>query len=266
MSYDLTLDHHVHVADTNVATVTLDRPRAYNALTADLLEALLASFVALERDDRVRAIVLTGNGNAFCAGQALDDARTLPPDAQPALHDAVVNGYSPLVEKLLTLEKPIVAAVNGVAAGAGMGIALSCDFRIVAEEASFTTAFAKIGLVADSAISYLLPRMVGYTRAVELLMLSSTIDARKAVEIGLVNAVVAGDALAAEARTLAERLAHGPRSLGLLKRELVHNGLGALRDALAYEAQMQAVAGATDDFVEGLAAFRGKRAAAFSGR
>ena len=163
------------------------------------------------------------------------------------------------------MEKPVIAAVNGVAAGAGLGLALACDIRLAAENATFVTAFAKIGLVPDCGVSYFLPRLVGYGRALELALLSERIDARKALEIGMVNGVIADDELASEAHVLATTLARGPRSLGLIKREFVRNGLGELREALAYEAQAQSIAGRTDDFAEGLAAFREKRAPQFRG-
>lgn len=259
-----TVDHRVEVAD-GVATVTFDRPQAYNAFTADLVQSLLASLKSLERDKAVRAVVLTGAGKAFCAGQALDDEKTLPANAPHALYSAIERGYGPLVSAILTSEKPFVAAVNGVAAGAGMGIACACDFRIVAETASFTTAFVKIGLVPDSGLSFTLPRLVGYARALELCLLSDKIDARRADALGLCTKVVPADQVLAEAQTLAGRFARGPRSVGLVKRELLRNGAGDLRAALDYELQLQATAGESADFAEGVAAFRAKREPDFHG-
>lgn len=259
------VDHLVDV-DGAVATITLNRPAAYNALTADLLESLLVTLDALAAEERVRAIVLTGAGKGFCSGQALDDPRSLPDLERPQLGAAVRERYNPLLLKLITLEKPTVAAINGVAAGAGMGLALACDFRILAENASFTTAFVKIGLVPDSAVSLLLPALVGYGRALELCLLAERIDARRADALGLATRVVAAVAVAGEARDLAAALAAGPRSLGYAKRELVRNGLGDVQAALAYEAEMQTLAGETDDFREGLAAFGAKRAPVFRGR
>ncbi|HZO95110.1 MAG TPA: enoyl-CoA hydratase-related protein [Candidatus Baltobacteraceae bacterium] len=258
------IDHRVEIAEA-VATITLARPQAYNALTADLLDSLLATFRALERDAAVRAIVLTGEGKGFCAGQALDDARTIPPDRAPDLGTTLERRYGPLVEKILTIEKPVIAAVNGVAAGAGMGLACACDFRIVAETASFTTAFVKIGLVPDSGLSFTLPRLVGYGKALELCMLSEKIDAVRANALGLCTKLVAADRCLVEARALASALARGPQSLGLVKRELVRNGIGDVRAALAYEKELQSVAGDTPDFLEGLDAFRAKRAPDFRG-
>jgi 2-(1,2-epoxy-1,2-dihydrophenyl)acetyl-CoA isomerase len=259
-----TVDHRVETSE-GVATITLDRPQAYNAMTADLLESLLATFKRLERDATVRAIVLTGAGKAFCAGQALDDVRTLPPNGPHELFNTIERRYGPLIVAIMTSEKPVIAAVNGVAAGAGFSIACACDFRIVAETASFTTAFVKIGLVPDSAMSFTLPRLIGYAKALELCLLSDKVDAQRADALGLCTKVVPAEAVVAEAQQLAARFARGPRSLGLIKRELLRNGLGDLRAALDYELQLQSVAGATSDFAEGLAAFAAKRAPDFRG-
>lgn len=258
------VDHRVEIAE-GVATITLDRPQAYNALTLALLRSLIGTLRTLERDATVRAIVITGSGKAFCSGQALDDAEALPPGERPDLGPAVRERYGPLVSAIMTSEKPFVAAVNGVAAGAGMGIACACDFRIVGESASFTTAFVKIGLVPDSGLSFTLPRIVGYAKALELCLLSEKIDAARADALGLCTKVLPAEQCLAAAQTLAATLAHGPRSIGLIKRELLHNGAGDLRDALEYEAEMQSIAGGTADFAEGIAAFAAKRAPEFRG-
>jgi 2-(1,2-epoxy-1,2-dihydrophenyl)acetyl-CoA isomerase len=258
------VDHRVATAD-GVATITFARPHAYNALTADLMDSLLATLRALEREPSVRALVLTGEGKAFCAGQALDDDKTIPKDGRADVGSTVEKRYSPLIAKLLGMEKPIVAAVNGVAAGAGMGIACACDFRIVAQTASFTTAFVKIGLVPDSGLSFTLPRIVGYARALELFMLSEKIDSARADALGLCTKVVPAEQVLGEAQKLAATLAKGPRALGLIKRQLVRNGLGDLHAALAYEAHLQAIAAASDDFAEGIAAFTAKRPPEFRG-
>jgi len=261
----MTTLQHTLTIDGSIATVTLDRPASYNALTADLLESLIATFKHLKTNAVVRSIIVTGNGKGFCAGQALDDERTISERTEGALADSVTDRFNPLILEILTIEKPVVAAVNGVAAGAGFGIALACDFRIVSETASFTTAFAKIGLVPDSGTSYLLPRFVGYGRAMEYTMLSEKIDAKKADMLGLVTKLVVPEKLMTEARALADALAHGPKSLGYIKRELVRNGIGELADALAFEAEMQGIASATKDFAEGVDAFRNKRPPVFTG-
>ena len=256
---------HRLALDGGVATVTLDRPAAYNALTADLLESLLVTFTALHQDPAVRAVVFTGAGKGFCSGQALNDRRSLP-NENADISIAVVERYNPLLELLITFEKPVVAAINGVVAGAGLGLALACDFRIVADDAVFTTAFVKIGLACDAGTTLLLPRIAGYANALELCLTGERFDAQRANALGLVTRLVPAGTAGAEADALARRFAEGPASLALVKRELVRHGLGDVRAALAFEAEMQSLAGKTADFREGLAAFNAKRPPVFRGR
>jgi 2-(1,2-epoxy-1,2-dihydrophenyl)acetyl-CoA isomerase len=256
---------HLVALDDGVVTVTLNRPHAYNALTADLLESLLVTFRTLERDGAVRAVVLTGAGKGFCSGQALDDRRSLP-EPGVDIGALVVRRYNPLIATMIGFEKPLVAAINGVVAGAGLGLALACDFRIVAEDAAFTTAFAHIGLACDAGVTLLLPRMAGYARALELAMTGERFDAQRAEALGLVTRLVPPGAVGETAAAFARRLAAGPASLALIKREFVRNALGDVPAALAVEAETQTLAGRTEDFREGLAAFAAKRAPAFRGR
>ena len=258
------VEHRV-TRDGAVATITLDRPQAYNALTADLLESLLVSLRALERDTGVGAIVLTGAGKGFCSGQALNDARILSAGIG-AIGTAVTERYNPVILALLQSTKPTIAAINGVVTGAGLGLALACDLRIAAGAALFSTGFAKIGLAVDAGVSLLLPRVVGYGRALELTLLGERIDATRAQAIGLVASVVDGDDLARVAAATAAQLAAGPASLGLIKRELVQNGLGDIVAALQREAVQQNVAGRTSDAREGVTAFREKRTPHFTRR
>jgi 2-(1,2-epoxy-1,2-dihydrophenyl)acetyl-CoA isomerase len=265
MTDELAPIEHTLTFDGGVATETLDRPAAYNALTADMLDSLLVTFRALQREPDVRAVVFTGAGKGFCSGQALNDRRTLP-DENADISIAVVERYNPLLETLITFEKPVVAAVNGVAAGAGFGLALACDFRIVSEDAVFTTAFVKIGLACDAGTTLLLPRIIGYAQALELCLTGERFDAQRANALGLVTRLVAAGTAGAEAGAFARRLAEGPASLAYVKRELVRNGLGDVRAALAFEAEMQSLAGKTDDFRNGLAAFNAKRPPEFRGR
>lgn len=266
MEGTITAEHRVGTQN-GVATIVLDRPAQYNALTATLLEALQRTLVELERDANVRAIVLTGEGKGFCSGQSLDDPALAAGNGKLDVVRAVESRYNPLLRKLLSIEKPVIAAINGPVAGAGMGIALACDLRVASETASFSTAFVRIGLVPDSGLSYLLPRIVGYGRAMELILLSEKVDARRALEIGLVNRVCASAEVLPQAQAIAGELARGPRALGLAKRELAHNTFVSkgVDEALGFEAQMQAIAGNTADFAEGLAAFGEKRAPRFSG-
>jgi 2-(1,2-epoxy-1,2-dihydrophenyl)acetyl-CoA isomerase len=261
-------ERHEHRLDIEaaVATITLERPAAYNAVTRKLLRSLRATLTEVAHDPAVRAVVITGAGKGFCAGQALDDADTISAGGQADLYNAVVEGFNPVIATLLAMEKPVVAAVNGVAAGAGFGIALACDFRIVAEGALFTTAFAKIGLVPDSGVSLLLPRIVGYARALEMCMLSGKVDAHQAHALGLVTELVPLANVVIRARSFAAQLAAGPKALGLIKRELARNALGDVAAALNYEAEVQSIAGETEDAREGIKAFGEKRPPQFAGR
>jgi 2-(1,2-epoxy-1,2-dihydrophenyl)acetyl-CoA isomerase len=249
-----------------VATVTLDRPDALNALTAAVKEALLdvLTEVALDRD--VRAVVLTGQGRAFCVGQDLrEHAGTLAAGA-PSL-DTVRRHYNPLVLALTRLPQPVVAAVNGVAAGAGAGLAFACDFRIAARSASFLMAFSRIGLSGDSGTTWTLPRLVGHARAVELLMLAEPVDAARAEQLGLVGSVVADEDLPAAAGALTERLAAGPtRAYAAIKRSLGYGAGHGLAETLEYEAQRQQECGATADHRAATEAFLAKQPARFTGR
>lgn len=256
---------HLVSLDAGVATVTLNRPQAYNALTAALLESLLVTVHALEADPSVRAIVLTGAGKGFCSGQALDDRASFPGPGIDA-GALVRRRYNPLVAALIAIEKPLVAAINGVVAGAGLGLALACDFRIVASDATFTTAFVKIGLACDAGTTLLLPRMIGYARALELALTGERFDAARAETLGLATRVVPPERVADEAAAYARQFVAGPASLAFVKREFVRNGLGDVLEALDAEADAQTLAARTADFREGLAAFAGKRPPAFRGR
>jgi 2-(1,2-epoxy-1,2-dihydrophenyl)acetyl-CoA isomerase len=250
------------VADA-IATITLDRPEALNALTVPLKAELLAAFRMVARDRSVRAVVLTGAGRAFCAGQDLKER--LEPDAAP-LAVEVRERYNPIIAAMRALDQPIVGAINGVAAGAGASLAFACDIRLAAEGASFIVAFARIGLVPDSGATWFLPRLVGPAKAAELALLGGTLSAADAERFGLVARVVAADALAAEARVVAEHLAGlAPRALALTKRALDRSWSVDLDGALEDEAYRQGIAGATADHAEGLAAFLEKRPPRFTG-
>jgi 2-(1,2-epoxy-1,2-dihydrophenyl)acetyl-CoA isomerase len=250
------------VADS-IATITLDRPEALNALTVAMKIELLAALRAVARDRGVRAVVLTGAGRAFCAGQDLKER--LEPDAAP-LAVEVRERYNPIISAMRRLDQPIVGAINGVAAGAGASLAFACDIRLAAAGSTFVLAFGRIGLVPDSGATWFLPRLVGPAKAAELALLGRSLSATEAERFGLVARVVAADALAAEARAVAEQLAGlAPRALALTKRALDRSWSVDLDAALEDEAYRQGIAGATADHAEGLAAFLEKRPPRFTG-
>jgi 2-(1,2-epoxy-1,2-dihydrophenyl)acetyl-CoA isomerase len=243
-----------------VLTLTMDRPATLNALDRALKVELLTAFRSAGRDPSVRAVVLTGAGRAFCSGQDLAEA-----DVQgAAIGHEVRERYIPLVRAMRRLEKPLVAAVNGVAAGAGLALATACDLRVAADSATFICAFGRIGLVPDSGLTWLLPRLVGPGWAARMILTTDPIDAATAQRIGLVEQLVPADRLAAEVQELAARLAAGaPLAQGLAKRALDFAETSDLDGALEFEAQLQTAAGRSDDFVEGVTAFREKRPARF---
>jgi 2-(1,2-epoxy-1,2-dihydrophenyl)acetyl-CoA isomerase len=249
------------VAD-GVATFTLNRPEALNALNAQLRRELMAAFKAIARDDAVRSVVITGAGRGFCAGADLrggSDERDFR---------AVLGAeYNPLIAAIRNLPKPVVAAVNGVAAGAGVSLAFAADVIVASEEARFVPAFSRIGLVPDSGLARALVRAVGRHRAFEILMGERQLHAHDAHDLGLVAAVVPADRLADAAGELAQRLAGGPTvSIGLTKRLLNAVEDATLAESLETEAALQDLAGRSEDHAEGVAAFGEKRDPRFTGR
>ncbi|WP_440899283.1 enoyl-CoA hydratase-related protein [Actinosynnema sp.] len=249
-----------------VRTLVLNRPEAFNSLTTSLKEALLAAVREAAADGSVRAVVLTGSGRAFCGGQDLKEHVALLESGDPAPLETVERHYNPLVSAIAAMPKPVVAAVNGIAAGAGASLAFACDLRVVSEKARFVMSFANVGLTADSGASWTLPRLVGAGRAAELLLLGEPVGAEEALRIGLVNRVVPGEERAGSAHALAARLAAGPTVAYAKIKEALAAAWGTLDESLAVEARTQAEAGATEDHREGVAAFVGKREARFTGR
>ncbi|MFI6176710.1 enoyl-CoA hydratase-related protein [Nonomuraea sp. NPDC051191] len=249
-----------------VATVTLDRPESMNSLTAETKAALLEAVRRAAADPEVRAVLLTGSGRAFCAGQDLrEHADNLA--AGRGLADTVREHYNPIVELIATMPKPVVAAVNGVAAGAGAALAFACDLRIASDKAKFALAFAGIGLAPDSGASWTLQRLVGRGRAAELLLLGEPIDAATALGLGLVTRVVPADDLPKTAHELAVRLAAGPTAAyAATKRALAHSATHALADSLALEADLQDACVATQDHQDATRAFLAKERPVFRGR
>jgi 2-(1,2-epoxy-1,2-dihydrophenyl)acetyl-CoA isomerase len=250
-----------------VATITLNRPEGMNALTLEAKEALLAAVSSVASDDAVRAVVLTGTGRAFCVGQDLREHAALIGAGDPAPLSTVKEHYNPLITLLTTMPKPVIAAINGTAAGAGLGIACACDFRIGAAGSRYTTAFTGIGLTADSGLSWTLPRLVGAGRAVALLMLAEPFTAEQALEMGILNACVAPEQVLTSATELAQRLAAGPTAAYACVKESVRFGADAsLEQALAKEDELQTRAGATADHAAAVESFLAKQPPVFSGR
>jgi 2-(1,2-epoxy-1,2-dihydrophenyl)acetyl-CoA isomerase len=244
-----------------VLTITLNRPDVLNAFNTDMHRSLAAGLKEA-RDASVRAVVLTGAGRGFCVGQDLTEFREAPGDIGARLRE----NYHPNIGAIRTLEKPVIAAVNGVAAGAGMSIACACDIRLAADTASFIPAFINIGLIPDSGGSYFVTRIIGPARAFEWLASGKKLAAAEAHAWGLVSEVVETDRLARRAAELAGQLADLPtRGIGMTKRLLDHAGDATLEEQLEREAQLQTAATQTADFKEGVAAFLEKRPPRFSG-
>ncbi|CAA9341103.1 MAG: 1,2-epoxyphenylacetyl-CoA isomerase [uncultured Gemmatimonadaceae bacterium] len=249
-----------------VLTITLNRPDVLNSCNRAMVAELRAAFEEAATSDAVRAVLLTGAGRAFCAGQDLAEAVPPEPEPTPEIAD-LVEGYNALIRAMRALEKPVVAAVNGVAAGAGANIALASDIVLAAESASFIQAFAKIGLVPDNGGTFFLPRLVGMARATSLAMLAEKVSAAQAVEWGMIYRALPAEALLGAARELAAHLATQPtRGLGLIKRALNASLTNDLSAQLDVERDLQREAGRTADYLEGVRAFQAKRAPRFVGR
>jgi 2-(1,2-epoxy-1,2-dihydrophenyl)acetyl-CoA isomerase len=249
--------------EAGVATLTLDRPDALNSLTVPLKEALIRAFADAAADPAVRVVVLTGAGRAFCAGQDLRER--LEPAAAP-LEVEIRERYNPLIRSIRELPKPVIAAVNGVAAGAGASLAFAADIRIASDTASFVLAFGRVGLIPDSGATWLLQRLVGASKAAALALTTDPLSAADAERFGLVSRVVPGADLAGEAGALAIRLASlAPRALALTKQAFAAAAESTFEETLELEADLQGLAGQTADHREGIAAFIEKRPPRFGG-
>jgi 2-(1,2-epoxy-1,2-dihydrophenyl)acetyl-CoA isomerase len=249
-----------------VANIALNRPEKLNAFDGTMHDELHTALDEVAEDEEVRCIVLRGEGRGFSAGadlaQIVEEA-----DGDPDLGEYLRSTYSRLVERMVGMEKPVVAALHGPVYGAGVGIALACDLRVAAKNTKFSVAFIKIGLMPDAGVTFLLPRVVGLGRALEMSMLGGAVDAEEAHRIGLVNKVVADDSLSKEAGNLAEHLAAMPTgALGRIKSALYASFETDLETALEGEAKGQTFCGYTQDHKEGVAAFFEKREARFTGQ
>jgi 2-(1,2-epoxy-1,2-dihydrophenyl)acetyl-CoA isomerase len=262
MSYDTI---HFTIA-SGIATLTLNRPERLNSFTKQMHEEVRAALDAVQADQSVRVLLLTGAGRGFCAGQDLNDRAVEPGGAGVDLGESVEKYYAPLVMTLRTLPMPVICAVNGVAAGAGANLALACDIVLAAQSASFIEAFCKLGLIPDTGGTWALPRLVGPARAMGLALLGDKLPAEKAEQWGLIWRCVADEALMDEAMAMARHFASAPtRGLAYTKQALLASSTNTLEQQLALEGRMMRELGHSHDYREGVAAFIEKRQPQFKG-
>jgi 2-(1,2-epoxy-1,2-dihydrophenyl)acetyl-CoA isomerase len=249
--------------ENGVATITLNRPQALNAFVPQMNKEVLDVLKEGERDKEIRCFVITGAGRAFCAGQ---DLKGRTQDQKGSLGASLREKYNPMIRQIRQMEKIVIAAVNGVAAGAGCNLALACDLRVASEEAKFIQSFVRVGLAPDSGGSFILPRLVGLSKAMELLLLGETVDAHEAQRIGLVAKVFPAAEFVKSTKEIVARVACAPRGIGLIKRALNHAILPGLESDLEYESHLQEIAGRSTDYDEGVRAFLEKRTPVFTGK
>lgn len=247
-----------------VCTLTLNRPQVFNSFNKEMALSLQKALDECAQNDAVRAIVIKGEGKAFCAGQDLAEATD--PNG-PEMQSIVKDHYNPIIERIRNIEKPVIAGVNGVAAGAGANIALACDIAIAKESASFIQAFSKIGLIPDSGGTFLLPRLIGTQKAMALMMTGEKVSAKDAVAMNMIYKAVSDETFEEELIQFAENLASMPTyGLGLTKRAINASFTNNLTQQLALEEELQTLAGKSEDFKEGVTAFLEKRAPVFKGK
>ncbi|MEZ4801834.1 MAG: enoyl-CoA hydratase-related protein [Gelidibacter sp.] len=251
--------------ENNIATVTLNRPEVFNSFNREMALRLQDTLDSCEKDEQVRAIVLTGNGKAFCAGQDLKEVTS--PELNPGFKKILDEHYNPIISRIRNIKKPVVAAVNGVAAGAGANIALACDVVVAHENVSFIQAFSLIGLIPDSAGTFFLPRLIGFQKASALAMLGDKISAEEAERMGMIYKVIPQENFESEVEKLAFKLAILPTlALGKMKDALNQSLTNNLEQQLKLESKLQIEAAQTEDYAEGVAAFVEKRKPNFKGK
>ena len=253
-----------YLTDSGICTITLNRPEVYNALNDEITFELQDALKQASRDEQVRVVVLTGEGKAFCSGQ---DLKASQKAEKRSFIDSLHNRYNPIVRAIRDMPKPVIARVNGVAAGAGCSLALACDLIVAVEDAQFIEVFINIGLVPDSGSSYFLPRSVGLPRAFELATMGTRLKASEAVAMGLINKAVPADQLDQEMSKFTSYYASAPtRAIGLIKKMLRKGVTSSLDEVLDYEAYCQEIAGNSSDYKEGVTAFLEKRKPVFKGK
>ena len=251
--------------ENNLAYITLNRPEVFNSFNREMALRLQNVFDDCETNDEIRAVVLTGNGKAFCAGQDLKEVTSS--ELNPGFKKILEEHYNPIITRIRTIEKPIIAAVNGVAAGAGANIALACDVVVASEQASFIQAFSLIGLIPDSGGTFFLPRLIGFQKASALMMLGDKISADEAEKIGMIYKSVPKEDFESTVQQLAIKLANMPtRALALIKKSLNQSMTNDLETQLALESKYQIEAAGTEDYNEGVTAFIEKRKPNFKGK
>jgi 2-(1,2-epoxy-1,2-dihydrophenyl)acetyl-CoA isomerase len=258
----------IYAVSDGVATITLNRPDAMNSLDVATKVALRDTVTRAAEDEAVRCVVLTGSGRAFCVGQDLKEhIEILNSSSSDELFRTVPEHYNPTVKALATMNKPVIAAVNGVAAGAGASLAFACDFRVLSEGAGFNLAFTGVALSCDTGASWTLPRLVGRAKALELLYFPRTIPAQESLELGLATKVVDSDSLQHEVATLAQQLAAGPTvAFGAVRRSVEYSAGNDFESSLDFEGQMMALTGATEDHARAVASFVKKEKPVYEGR
>jgi len=255
---------HINI-EKGIANITLNRPETFNSFNREMALLLQKTLDDCATNDAVRAIVLSGNGKAFCAGQDLNEVTS--PELNPGFRKILEEHYNPIVERIRAIEKPIIAAVNGVAAGAGANIALACDIVVAIETASFIQAFSKIGLIPDSAGTFFLPRLIGFQKASALMMLGDKVNANEAEQLGMLYKVFPVETFEEEVTKLASKVAQMPtKALGLTKRLLNQSLVNTLEQQLEMESNLQIEAAESDDYAEGVSAFIEKRKPEFKGK
>lgn len=250
--------------ENKIAYITLNRPEVFNSFNREMAFLLQDTLDACEKNDEVRAIVLTGNGKAFCAGQDLKEVTD--PNLNPGFKKILEEHYNPIITRIRSIKKPIIGAINGVAAGAGANIALACDIVVAHEKVNFIQAFSLIGLVPDSAGTFFLPRLIGFQKALALAMLGDKISAEEAERLGMIYKMIPLENFEEEVHKLALKMANMPtKALGMIK-ELYNKSMSnTLEDQLALESKLQIEAAQTNDYAEGVAAFIEKRKPNFKG-